>query len=133
MAFFADKDEVYKYVGGIFEEAAEHPDIGPKFKAADVTMCVHYTDPDCDMTVRMTDPMTVEPDTDDPDADVHLYMTCDIADQYWRGEYNLPVGLAKGKVKAKGPVNKILKLVPLTKPLFPIYKERIAEKDKAAA
>jgi hypothetical protein len=47
----------------------------------------------------------------------------------WRGDYNLAVGLAKGEVKAKGPVNKILKLVPLTKPLFPMYREAIAEKD----
>jgi hypothetical protein len=30
-------------------------------------------------------------------------------------------------------VNKILKLVPLTRPLFPMYNERVAEKDAAAA
>jgi hypothetical protein len=42
------------------------------------------------------------------------------------------VGLAKGQVKAKGPVNKILKLVPLTKPLFPMYKELVSEKDGVA-
>jgi hypothetical protein len=60
-------------------------------------------------------------------------MESDIADKYWRGEYNLAVGLAKGKVKAKGPVNKILKLVPLTKPLFPMYRELTAAKDRTAA
>jgi hypothetical protein len=59
-------------------------------------------------------------------------MPADIADKYWRGEYNLAVGLAKGQVKAKGPVNKILKLVPLTKPLFPMYRELVSEKDPAA-
>jgi hypothetical protein len=41
------------------------------------------------------------------------------------------VGMAKGEVKAKGPVNKILKLVPLTKPLFAMYRELIAEKKDA--
>ena len=65
----------------------------------------------------------------DSKADVKLYMPADIGDKFWRGEYNLGVGLAKGQVKAKGPVNKILKLVPLTKPLFPIYREIVAEKD----
>jgi hypothetical protein len=60
-------------------------------------------------------------------------MPADIADKYWRGEYNLAVGLAKGQVKAKGPVNKILKLVPVTKPLFPMYKDLVAEKDGAGA
>ena len=48
-------------------------------------------------------------------------------------EYNLAVGLAKGQVKAKGPVNKILKLVPLTRPVFPMYREMVAERDAAAA
>ena len=59
-------------------------------------------------------------------------MPADLADKYWRGEYNVAVGLAKGQVKAKGPVNKILKLVPLTKPLFPMYKDLVSEKDAAA-
>jgi len=30
-------------------------------------------------------------------------------------------------------VNKILKLVPLAMPLFPMYREQTAEKDQAAA
>jgi hypothetical protein len=59
-------------------------------------------------------------------------MRADTADKFWRGKYNLAVGLAKGEVKAKGPVNKILKLVPLTKPLFPVYRELIAQKDGQA-
>ena len=82
----------------------------------------------------VTEPkLTVDDGGDDPNADVKLFMPADIADKYWRGEYNLAVGLAKGQVKAKGPVNKILKLVPLTKPLFPMYRERVAEKDAVAA
>ena len=38
-------------------------------------------------------------------------MPADIAHRYWLSEYDLAVGLAKGQVKAKGPVSKILKLV----------------------
>jgi putative sterol carrier protein len=72
-------------------------------------------------------------DEENDDADVKLYMPADIGDKFWRGEYNLAVGLAKGQVKAKGPVAKILKLVPLTKPMFPIYRDLVADKDKAAA
>ena len=54
----------------------------------------------------------------DETADVKMSTPADIARKYWRGEYNFAVGLAKGQVKAKGPINKILKLVPVTKPLF---------------
>ena len=41
------------------------------------------------------------------------------------GEVNVTVALARGQIKAKGPVAKILKLVPLTKPVFPRYKAQL--------
>jgi putative sterol carrier protein len=133
MPFFENADEVYKYVGGVFRAAAEHDEIGPKMAAADISLQIYYSDPVSSLTVRFKEPkVEVEDGGDEPNADVKLFMPADIADRYWRGEYNLAVGLAKGQVKAKGPVNKILKLVPLTKPLFPMYKELVSEKDQAA-
>ncbi|MGQ0623835.1 MAG: hypothetical protein ACT4PP_04155 [Sporichthyaceae bacterium] len=132
MAFFADANEVDKYIGGVFRAAAEHPESGPKFKAANLNMKVIYTDPDVEMNILMRDPMQVIQGPVDDEPDVTLIMRADTADKFWRGEYNLAVGMAKGEVKAKGPVNKILKLVPLTKPLFPMYRELIAEKDAQA-
>jgi len=132
MSYFSDADEVYKYVGGVFRAAAEHDEIGPKMAAADVNLQIYYSDPESSLTIRFQEPkLEVQEGGDDPDADIKLFMPADIADKYWRGEYNLAVGLAKGQVKAKGPVNKILKLVPLTKPLFPMYKDLVAEKDGA--
>ena len=102
--------------------------------AADIDLQIYYSDPESRVTIHFHEPkLTVDDGGDNPNADVKLFMPADIADKYWRGEYNLAVGLAKGQVKAKGPVNKILKLVPLTKPLFPMYRERVAEKDAAAA
>jgi hypothetical protein len=133
MPYFTDEAEVYKYIGGVFRLAAEHPEIGPKMRAANITMQVNYTDPDSSLTIRFNDPMEVVDGGQEDAADVRLWMPADIAHRYWRGEYNLAVGLAKGQVKAKGPVNKILKLVPLTKPLFPIYKDLTNEKEQAGA
>jgi putative sterol carrier protein len=130
MPYFADANEVDKYIGGVFRLAADHPEVGEKMKAANLVMRVLYTDPDVEMNVIMRDPMQVVSGPVDEAPDVTLAMPADIADKFWRGEYNLAVGLAKGQVKAKGPVNKILKLVPLTKPLFPMYRELVAEKDK---
>ena len=87
-------------------------------------------DPDSQLTVTFADPMEIVEGDTDRKPDVQLFMAADIADKFWRGEYNLAVGLAKGAVKSKGPANMILKLVPLTKPLFPIYKDLTAEKDQ---
>jgi hypothetical protein len=130
MGYFADANEVDKYIGGVFRLAGDHPEVGPKLKSADIVMRVLYTDPDTEMNVVMRDPIQVTAGPIEEAADVTLAMPADIADKFWRGDYNLAVGLAKGQVKAKGPVNKILKLVPLTKPLFPMYRELVAEKDK---
>ena len=35
---------------------------------------------------------------------------------------NVTVAIARGEIKPQGPVAKILRLVPLTKPVFPRYK-----------
>lgn len=129
MAFFDSPEEVDKYIGQMFRLAADHPEVGPKMKAADLVMKVVYADPDCSLTVVFKDPMEVLLNDEQRKPDISLHMRADTADQYWRGKYNLAAGLAKGQVKAKGPVNKILKLVPLTKPLFPVYTDLIAEKD----
>jgi putative sterol carrier protein len=133
MSTFSDAAEVYKYVGGVFRIAADHPEIGPRMRAANITMQVNYSDPAASLTIRFQEPMEVIDDGQDDNADVRLSMPADIAHKYWRGEYNLAVGLAKGQVKAKGPVNKILKLVPITKPLFPIYRELTAEMEHAGS
>ncbi|MGQ0575687.1 MAG: sterol carrier protein [Pseudonocardia sp.] len=129
MGYFEDSNEVDKYIGGVFRLAADHPESGPKLKAANINLRVLYTDPDTEMWVHMREPMTTTLGPSDEKADITMMMRADTGDKFWRGEYNLAVGLAKGEVKAKGPVNKILKLVPLTKPLFPMYRELVTEKD----
>ncbi len=132
MSYYTNAEEVYKYLGGVFR-AANDTEVGPKLKAADIDLQVYYTDPDAAMSVRLREPaIEVFDGVDNEEADVKLYMPADIGNKFWRGEYNLGVGLAKGQVKAKGPVNKILKLVPLTKPLFPVYRDLVSEKDASA-
>jgi hypothetical protein len=46
----------------------------------------------------------------------------DTARRFWLGNGNATVALARGQMKAKGPVAKILKLVPLVRPVFPRYR-----------
>jgi putative sterol carrier protein len=133
MPTFSDDTEAYKYLAGVFREASEHPVVGPSLAAAGITLQLRYSDPDCQTTVRLHDPIQVIEGETDETPDVILTLTADDADQYWRGDLNLAIALAKGRAKSKGPVNKILKLVPLTKPMFPIYREMIAEKDRAGA
>ena len=134
MSYFKNADEVYKYLGGVFRVAEEHPEVGPALRASGITLRLEYSNPDAVITVRMVEPSieVIEGETDTT-PDVRMSMAADTADKYWRGEYNVAVGLGKGQVKAKGPVTTILKMVPLTKPLFPVYKQLVAEKDAPPA
>ena len=59
------------------------------------------------------------------EPEVTMAMEADTAHRFWLGEVNVTVALARGQIKAKGPVAKILKLVPLTKPVFPRYKAQL--------
>jgi putative sterol carrier protein len=133
MGFFNNAGELDEYIGGVFRDAGDHPESGPKLRAANIVMRVVYTDPEAEVTIAFRDDYQVVAGPTDIKPDITLLMRGDTADQFWRGDYNLAVGLAKGQVKAKGPVNKILKLVPLTKPLFPMYREKIAKKDAEVA
>ncbi len=133
MAYFQSDREIYEYIGGVFRTGGDHPEVGLQLRSAGVVLQLHYTEPDALTTVKFTEDFDVIEGETDVVPDVQLFLSGDIADKYWRGDYNLAVGLAKGQVKAKGPVNKILKIVPLTKPLFTIYREKTAEKDAAAS
>ncbi|MCU1679984.1 MAG: hypothetical protein JWQ81_723 [Amycolatopsis sp.] len=133
MSYFDNADEVDKYIGEMFRMAGDHPEVGEKMRAANIVMRVEYSDPECVVTVGFQDPMVVDSGETELKPDITLVMRADTADKFWRGDYNLAVGLAKGQVKAKGPVNKILKLVPLTKPLFPVYRDLVKDKDAAVS
>ncbi|MCG8371156.1 MAG: hypothetical protein MJA32_11660 [Proteobacteria bacterium] len=132
MSYFNDEEELYRYLGGIFRAAEEHPEIGPVLRASGITLRLEYHNPKAILTVAMLeDGIDVIEGETDAVPDIRMAMSGDNADRYWRGEYNVAVGLAKGEVKARGPVSKILRLIPVTKPLFPIYRELVAGKDAA--
>lgn len=132
MPYFADADEVYRYVGGAFRLADEDPVAGPKLRAAGVTLRVDYVNPTASLTIRLV-PSGIEviEGASDVKPDVKISMSADNANKFWRGEYNATVGMAKGEAKARGPVGKVLKLLPAAKPVFPLYKQLVADKDAA--
>lgn len=133
MGYFESAAEVDRYIGGILRAAGQDPEVARALAAAEVTLKIQCTEPDCEITVALEDPIQVLIGPTKRKADVTLTMPSDVADRYWRGEYTLSTGLAKGEVRARGPVNKVLKLVPATKPMFPVYKAMVAEKDDELA
>ena len=129
MPYFKDADEVYAYIGKLFEDLAADDELGPKFRKADTIVQYRYSNPDSLITVKMLDGQEGQVDCGDTQLEPEVVMTmeADTAHKFWLGKVNVTVALARGQMKAKGPVAKILKLVPLTKPVFPRYRKMLED------
>jgi hypothetical protein len=132
VAYFKDADEVYATIGKLFVEIANDDELAPKFRKANTIVRYEYANPDSLITVRLQEgqPGDVDFGESDMEPEVTMTMDADTAHKFWLGEVNVTVALARGQIKAKGPVAKILKLVPLTKPIFPRYKAQLAEQGR---
>jgi putative sterol carrier protein len=132
MSYFADANEVYKYLGGVFRVADETEGVGSALRDLNLVLRLDYTGPESTITVVLREPsIQVIEGASDVEPDIRMAMSADNGNKFWRGEYNVAVGLAKRQVKAKGPVSKILKVIPVAKPVFPLYRDLVAEKDNA--
>ena len=129
MAYFKDADEVYAYIGKLFEELSEDEELAPKFSKANTIVQYRYRDPDSQITVKLLDGQGGQVDLGETtlEPEVVMSMDADTAHRFWLGNVNVTVALARGQMKAKGPVAKILKLVPLVKPVFPRYRKLLAD------
>lgn len=125
MAAFSDEAEVYEFLGGVFRHGLEDDDLVAKLRPSGVILRITYTDPDAVITVDMPAAALYTGAGNGPDPDVELFMTADTGNRFWLGKVVLPVALAKGQVRAKGPVAKLLKVLPLAKGLFGPYRARL--------
>jgi putative sterol carrier protein len=127
VAYFKDAQEVYDTIGKLFVDIVEDEELAPKFRRANTIVRYEYSDPESVITVRVQEgqPGNVDFGESDMEPEVTMSMEADTAHRFWLGNVNVTVALARGQIKAKGPVAKILKLVPLTKPIFPRYKAEL--------
>jgi putative sterol carrier protein len=127
VAYFKDAQDVYETIGKLHQDLAEDEELAPKFRKANTIVRYQYSDPDAVVTVRLQEgePGDVDFGESEMEPEVTMTMAADTAHKFWLGQVNVTVALARGQIKATGPVAKILKLVPLTKPVFPRYKAQL--------
>jgi hypothetical protein len=125
VAVFADETEVYEYLGGIFRRGMAERELVDKLRPTGVVLRVTYTEPDAVLTVDMVNSEIHEGAGAGPAPNVELFMTADTGNRFWLGKVILPVALARGQVRAKGPVSKLLTVLPLAKGMFGPYREHL--------
>jgi putative sterol carrier protein len=117
---FHDAADVHKYIGGIFREAFEDDEVGPKLRKSGIVLLFHFSDPEVVVVVD-----TVRGSVADHPTKVRptavMSTSADTGNAYWQGKVNLPIAMARGTIKVEGNVAGLLKLAPLGKKLYPQY------------
>lgn len=135
MAVFRDAEHVYECIGGLFDIMGQDEGIGTKLEASNLIIRFSYTEPDSAITVNCQDPPKkagyhVEWVRGDGGltAEVEMSMKADVAHKFWLGEVNLLAAITRRQIIAKGPIPKVLKLLPIIKPGYALYKELLRDK-----
>jgi hypothetical protein len=127
LPYFQTADELYRYLGRLLAEMSEDPELGPRFRRANTIVQFRLTNPDAVVTTKLLDGQEGQVDCGETELEpeVELSMEGDLAHRFWLGLVSPTKELARGNMRAKGPVAKILKLVPLARPGFERYIERL--------
>jgi SCP-2 sterol transfer family len=127
MPLFADADDLYAHLGRLFQDVAADEELGARLSAANTVMQLRLQSPDAVVTVKALEGADRQVDLGDTALrpEVVLAMDADTAHGLWLGTVNVTVALARGHIVARGPVAKVLKLVPLVRPLGGRYRAQL--------
>jgi len=129
MAYFQSSEQFKEVLGGFFERLFSDPEIGPKLHAAKLKVQFVYTDPDLSIGADTSqDPVQLKFNDPTFKPDVQMSMKADVAHRFWHGKVNLIAALTRREMVAKGPIPKILKLLPVIKPAYELYPRYLREK-----
>lgn len=128
MAVFESGKKFEDVLGGFFNLLADTPLVADKLLKSDLIIRFNYTDPDCILVIDCSgDKIDVRPGDTETKAIVEMKMKTDIAHKFWYGKVNLTMALTRRQMVAKGPVPKILKLLPAIKPTYAMYPKYLEE------
>jgi len=126
MPHFTSSDDLQKKLGGFFELLTKDPAIGPKFKESKLIIKFNYKNPELSITADCSLPeikLSFNDTVTKPE--VEMFMDADTAHKFWLGEVNLVMALARRQMVVKGPIPRVLKLLPVIKPAYAMYKEYV--------
>ena len=122
MSVFESREIFKEVIVGFFNLLGDTPQVADQLKASKMVIRFNYSDPDLAVVVDCSgDAVDVRPDDLDTKAIVEMSMKADIAHKFWFGKVNLTMALTRRQMVAKGPVPKILKLLPAIKPSYAMY------------
>ncbi len=123
MSLFKDAALAQELFGDLWAKMIAETEFGKELKEAEITILFVVHDPDLSMYVDENGPLFGE-EAQAKTPVVTMKMSLDTAHWFWLKKVNIPKALALRNIKAKGPVGKVLKILPLLKPgqeMYPDY------------
>ena len=137
MAYFKDAGECDDILGGFFRKTSEGVSQGDaelvriQNRLAEIGLIVKFVwrDPELSLLLDFTqNPFAVNTNDDTTNPTATFTLTADEAHRFWHGKVNLAKALTTKAIVARGPIPKILRLLPTIEPMYkryPLYlKER---------
>lgn len=135
MEAFRSTDELNAVMQKLWHQIKSDPNMSGQLLSSKLVVRFVYKDPVGQLTIDARDGKEMKIYTGEIDIkpDVEMAMKADTANEFWLGRLNLPVAMMSGKIVSRGPVNKVLSLLPVVKPAFKLYPEVLSSvKDEAA-
>ena len=130
MAFKSSK-EFREVMDRTFGLMSADPDMGPKLRDAETPQRFEFPDLDLVVNVTYNDDDTEDclkwEWTDDVawKPEVSMEMDSDVANRYFQGKENIAMAIARRRIKTSGNVKKALEIIPITKPVFGLYRDMV--------
>jgi hypothetical protein len=130
LPYFKDAKECEEILGGFFKAVFEKYNTGDDLavkiidalKERELVIKFVWSEPEVTVTLSSTDDrfgVFINDDSIEPVATFTL--TADTAHEFWHGRVKLVKALTTKQIVAKGPIPKILKLLPIIEPLYDEY------------
>jgi hypothetical protein len=123
MAIFESKEMMTEMFGEIWKKLVHETEFGPKLKENQISVSFVVDDPNLEMYVDENGPLFGD-EARAKTPVVTMKMAGDNVHKFWLNKLNIPKALALRHVKAKGPVGKVLQVMPLLKSgkaMYPDY------------
>src|SRR3954471_20354909 len=133
MAHFESDAEVYEQLGGIFNNLVGNASRLEQLRQADAVVQFSFRAPDAIVTldVRAGKRPRVDLGATQLRPDVVLAMEADTGRALLHGELHPTMALARGDVRTKGPVSKVLRVVPATVDAHEVERDLPEEPEEA--
>jgi putative sterol carrier protein len=131
MSIFRSGDEFREVMDKVFTIMSTDPEMGPKLRDARVPQRFEFPDQDAVVNITYDDSGGESnlrwkwSDAVDWEPQVEMKMDSEVANKYFQGKENVPMALARRRIKSSGDIKAALRLIPITKPVFAKYRAMI--------